>query len=468
MRRAKIVCTIGPASDTVETLSAMIEAGMDAARLNMSHSGHGYHAGLITRIREAARAAGRETAILLDLSGPKIRLGDFTGTIEVRPGDEFTLSVDETSAGPGIIPVRHKDLPRELHEGDRISMNDGLINMKVTGITEGGVMVRALSGGPLTSRKGVNLPTGGGMLPSMTEKDEADLVFGLGEGVDWVGLSFVRKASDVDRVREIMAQRGITLPVMAKIEKGQALLNLEAIIAAFDGVMVARGDLGAEVDLEDLPAHQKRIIRLANRSAKPVVTATQMLLSMVTSKRPTRAEVTDVANAVLDGADAVMLSEETAMGDNPVEAVRMMAAIAERAAHIRTGRSHITSSRTETVPVDEAIGRATPEIAREVGAKLIITPTGSGSTARLIAAMRPDQPIMAISPNPDTVRRLSLTWGVTAYAVEEMSDTDDLFRRCREKALSSGLAKTGDRAVVTAGIPVGSPGTTNMLKVLEL
>lgn len=468
MRRAKIICTIGPASETVETLSAMIEAGMDAARLNMSHADHAYHARSIARIREASRAAGREIAILLDLSGPKIRLGDFPGIIEVKPGGEYLLTVGETAPEPDSIPVRHPDLPRELAAGDRLSMNDGLITMRVIEVLPGAVRVKALSGGPLSARKGVNLPTGGGSLPSLTEKDEADLVFGLGEGVDWVGLSFVRKASDAGRVRGIMAERGVVLPLMAKIEKGQALQNLEEIIAAFDGVMVARGDLGAEVDLEDLPAHQKRIIRLANRAAKPVVTATQMLLSMVASKRPTRAEVTDVANAVLDGADAVMLSEETAMGANPVEAVRMMSSIAERAALIKSDRTWLDDARRQTVAVDEAIGRATPEIAREVGAKLIITPTGSGSTARLIAAMRPDRPIMAISTNRETVRRLALTWGVTALLVEEMADTDDLFRRCREKALSSGLARPGDRAVVTAGVPVGRPGTTNMLKVLEL
>ncbi len=468
MRKAKIVCTIGPASESAEILEGLMNAGMDVARLNMSHSDRAHHGEIIRRIREVSGRLGVETAILLDLSGPKIRVGELKNPLTVKPGDEVVLTPEDVTGEGNVIPVRYPYLLDELGVGGRVYINDGLIHLDISGKEKGGLKAVAASGGVVLSRKGVNLPMGGDSLPSLTAKDEEDLRFGLKAGVDWVSLSFVRRPSDADRVRAVMEEEGVKVPLMAKIEKPQALENLAGIVEAFDGVMVARGDLGVEIPLEDLPGHQKRIIKLANEAAKPVVTATQMLLSMVGNERPTRAEVTDVANAILDGADAVMLSEETAMGGHPVEAASMMAKIAERAAGLEGARTSADGANAGLVPVDEAIGRATCRVAIEVGAKLIITPTGSGATARLIASRRPVEPVLAISPRAETVRMLAMTRGVRAVKVDDCGNTDELFALCRELAFKSGMALPGDLAVVTAGIPFGLRGSTNMLKVMVL
>ena len=469
MKRAKIVCTIGPACRDEPTLERMALAGMDVARLNMGHGDRATHAGTIAAVRRVSERVAREIAVLVDLSGPKIRLGRLNAPLELRAGDEVTLLPEGTPGEPGTLPVRYPFLARELEPGGRMSLSDGLIQLEALRIEGGAVHARVLHGGTVLSGKGVNLPGGGGRLPALTAEDAEDLRFALAEGADWVGMSYVRTGADADAARRVMAEEGRSAPLIAKIEKRQAMENLDGIVAAFDGVMVARGDLGAEVPVEELPLLQRRIIRAANRAAKPVITATQMFLSMVSNPSPTRAEVSDVANAVADGTDAVMLSEETAVGAHPVEAVRMMALVADRAeglaAHSGRPSPPVAGGRARTA---EAIAHATRAAASEAGAKLIVTPTTSGSTARLISAARPAQPILALSPERRTVRALALSWGVAALLVPEPADTDDLFAQCREAALAAGLAGPGDLAVVTAGVPLNETGTTNLLRILTL
>ncbi len=353
-----------------------------------------------------------------------------------------------------------------LAPGDRISLADGMIPIEVVVVEGEAVRVRVLSGGTVTSHKGLNLPGKGDALPSLTGKDREDLRFGLRKGVDWVALSFVRSPRDIEPVRRVMEEEGIRVPVLAKIEKRQALERIDAIVDAFDGIMVARGDLGVEIPIEDVPGAQKDLIRRAVRRAKPVITATQMLLSMVRSPRPTRAETTDVANAILDGTDAVMLSEETAMGEYPVETVATMARIAERAQDMAAP----LPDRYEDLDVGGvpgAIARATWRLAKAVGARAIVTPTKSGSTARLVAATRPDVPILALSSEPGVVAALCLTWGVVSRPLTPAASTEALFEACRHEARSLGLARAGERIVVTAGLPLETPGTTNLVKVVE-
>lgn len=469
MRKAKIVATIGPATESPEALRALVAAGMDVARLNMSHGSHSSHGRVIEALRQAAAEAGREVGILLDLAGPKIRVGELKTPLELKTGDRVRLTVRDEVGEGDLIPVRYERLIEELDVGERLFINDGLIHLEVVESRVDELTALVTQGGTVSSRKGVNLPTGGDGISALTEKDEADLRFGLAKGVDWVSLSFVRKASDCERIREVMREEGRVLPLIAKIEKRQALDNLPAIIEAFDGFMVARGDLGVEVPIEELPGHQKRIIRLANQAAKPVITATQMLLSMVQNSRPTRAEVTDVANAILDGTDAVMLSEETAMGGHPVEAVAMMAKIALEAEHISVPRPwSMRRAPEELLSISEAIARATRSLADELGAKLIITPTATGFTARLIAATHPDQPILALALSTDAVRQLSLSRGIKAKLMARTSETGEFFASLRGIVLESGLVGHGCRAVITAGVPLGEPGTTNMVRIMEL
>lgn len=468
MRRARIACTIGPACRDGGVIEKMALAGMDVARINMSHGSHESHAEAIAEIRSVSARIGREIAVLLDLSGPKIRLGEFPEPVLLHSGDEITLTTEEVKGERGVLPVRYPLLTKELREGDSLSLIDGLIQLKVLAVGVMELRALVLHGGTVSSFKGVNLPTGGEGFPALTKKDIADLRFGLREGVDWVSMSFVRAAEDAGEARKIMAEQKSQARLMAKIEKRQALRNLDAIIEKFDGIMVARGDLGVEVPLEELPGHQKRIIKKANLAAKPVVTATQMLLSMVANPTPTRAEVTDVANAIADGTDAVMLSEETAVGKDPVKAVEVMAAIADKAEELKEFGGQKPIYAGVSAKPAEAIARASFAVAVETGAKIIITPTTSGSTARLISASRPSQPILALSTLPQTVRALALSWGVTPMLTPEPEDTDALLEQCRAKALESGLAAPGDLAIVTAGLPLNEAGTTNLLKIIRL
>ncbi len=465
MRRAKIVCTIGPASRGPDRLGALVAAGMDVARLNLSHGTHAEHRETAARIRAAARAEGRPVAILLDLAGPKIRLGRLRAPVDLAVGDRVAFTTEAVVGEGLVVPVNYPDFPKEVRPGDRLSLFDGLIPLEVESISGTRVFARALGAGQVSTHKGLNLPGGGDALPSLTEKDRDDLRFGLDLGVDWVALSFVRSPRDAEAPRAVMDERGRRVPLLAKIEKRQALERIDGILEAFDGLMVARGDLGVEADLEDVPGIQKDLIRRANRAAKPVVTATQMLLSMVTNPRPTRAEVTDVANAILDGSDAVMLSEETAVGGDPAAAVATMARLAERAEALR--RPELPGD-LAVEGAAAAIARATWRVAREVGAELIVTPTTSGFTARLVAATRPQVPILALSSAPGAIEAAALSWGVVPRAMAPAATTDALFAACREEALASGLVRPGDLAVVTAGVPIHTPGTTNLLRVLEM
>ncbi len=365
-----------------------------------------------------------------------------------------------------MLPVNYAGLAEELAPGDRLSLADGLVELEVLEVAAAGVVARALSGGTVASHKGVNLPSGALGLPAMTTKDHDDLRFGLSAGVDWIALSFVRAARDVEAPRRVMAEAGRHVPVLAKIEKPQALENLDEIVAAFDGLMVARGDLGVEVPLEAVPGMQKDIIARANWAAKPVVTATQMLLSMVESPRPTRAEAADVANAIIDGTDGLMLSEETAVGVDPTRAVATMARIAAEAEGLRDDIEHPPVH--GSCEIAAAIAHATWEVAALTGAKAIVTPTSSGSTARLVAAVRPAVPILALSVEQPTVTRLCLSWGVVPRAIGHAGSSDELFEICRHEVLELGLAAPGDNVVVTLGLPLEASGTTNLLRVLEV
>jgi pyruvate kinase len=467
MRRAKIVCTLGPASSHPSVLGRMLDAGMDVARLNMSHGTREEHRRVAEIVRRAAAERGRPVAVVLDLSGPKIRLGELREPVMLQEGQRVRFTVEDRVGEGDLLPVNYPDLPREARPGDQMSLSDGLILLVVEEVGSSEVRARVLSGGVVSSRKGLNLPGGGDAMPSLTDKDREDLRFGLELGADWVALSYVRSGRDAAAPRAVMEEAGRRVPLLAKVEKRQALEDLDGVLDAFDGLMVARGDLGVEVALEDIPGIQKDLIRRANRRAKPVITATQMLLSMVSSPRPTRAEVTDVANAILDGTDAVMLSEETAVGSHPVETVATMCRIAERAAGLHAAQQlHGSDLGLEGVPA--AIAGATWHVARAVGAALIVTPTRSGSTARLVAATRPSAPILALSSCPETVGQLPLSWGVVPRHIRPVPTTDALFEACRLEARASGLARPGDRVVVTAGLPLDSPGTTNLLRVLEI
>lgn len=468
MRRAKIVCTIGPSSRDAAVLAQMIDAGMDVARLNMSHGTREEHTQVIETIRRLAHAKGVQIAILQDLSGVKIRLGVLPKPVALRAGDTIELTTEPIEGQGTLLPVLYPPLADELEPGDRFSMVDGLIGLEVLHKTRSRVAVRVLSDGVVTSRKGVNLPRGGDHLPAMTEKDAEDLRMGLQLGVDWVALSFVRAPEHAAAPRAIMEEQGRCVPLLAKIEKQQAIARIDTILDAFDGLMVARGDLGIETDLVAVPGLQKELIRRANRAAKPVITATQMLLSMVENPRPTRAEVTDVANAILDGTDAVMLSEETASGARPVDVVRTIAEIAERADDLWNYRAPLTREQTPPVSVPQAIAWAARDTAHLIGARAIVIPTTGGSTARLVAATRPQVPVLALSTRVDTVRSLCLVWGVVPHLAPPMASTDALIEESRRQVLKTGMARPGDRIVITAGLPLATPGTTNLVKVLEV
>jgi pyruvate kinase len=467
--KTKIVCTIGPASRSPEILEKLVLAGMSVARLNFSYGTHAEHKKTVSRIRRLSRDLGTPVAILQDLSGPKIRIGKIeAGTVALDPGSVFTLTARRVPGTARIASVNYPGLIKDVYPGDLLLLGDGAIELEVVEAAGPDIRCRVNVGGPLSSFKGVNLPSRSVHLPSLTGKDKADLHFGLGAGVDYVALSFVRAAADIRKTQAFIKKHGGAIPVIAKIEKHEALDDLEGIIRASDGVMVARGDLGVEIPLEKIPRVQKLIIRSANRHGKPVITATQMLRSMVENPRPTRAEVTDVANAVLDGTDALMLSEETAVGRYPEEAVRTMAKIAEESEQIpglddRAGGN--VAGNHEVLSTGEAVAMAACSLAGKVRAALMITFTYSGSTARLVSKYRPPCPILAPTPLEETYRRSALLWGVLPLRRGKLKSTDGMIRQAFRAALESGLARRGDKVVITAGVPPGVPGRTNMIKV---
>ncbi|MFV2197889.1 pyruvate kinase [Nocardiopsis sp. LOL_012] len=466
-RRAKIVATLGPATSSPDTLRALVEAGLDVARLNLSHGTHDDHRANLARLREASEAAGRAVGVLADLQGPKIRLGTFAdGSAELSPGDEFTITTDDTPGNADRVSTTYKNLPGDVRPGDRVLIDDGRIALECTKTTATDVHTRVIHGGPVSNHKGLNLPGVAVSVPALTDKDEKDLRWALHEGVDMVALSFVRSPADAEECHRIMDEEGITVPLIAKIEKPQAVERLHDIIEVFDGVMVARGDLGVELPLENVPMVQKRAIERCRDKAKPVIVATQMLESMISAPRPTRAEASDVANAVLDGADAVMLSGETSVGKYPVETVQTMARIVGAAEQESLRASHILNRVPETT--GGAIARAAAEIGATVGAKALVAFTMSGETARRLARYRSPIPLLAFSTEHTTRGLLSLTWGVQTSLVPWVDNTDDMVRQVEHELLRLGEYAKGDKVVIVAGSPPGTVGSTNSLRVHKL
>ncbi len=465
-RKTKIVCTIGPASESPQILEALIRGGMNIARLNFSHGTHDEHLRKINTIRDIADRWGQQVAILQDLGGPKIRVGMMKeGGAELRRGKEFRLTDrvlvgDETQAS-----VTYPSLPDEVKPGDRILLADGTIELQVIESDGKTIRCRVIVGGVLTSHKGMNFPTRTPLASAFTEKDQEDLLFGIQHGVDWVSLSYVQRADDIEAVKRILRKKSVDIPVIAKIERKEALENIDEILLASDGIMVARGDLGLETPIEKIPNVQKKLIRKANNSAKPVITATQMLRSMVDHTQPTRAEVTDVVNAIYDGTDAVMLSEETATGQFPVEAFKMMAKIAQSAEEEFPYAQFLQKGRDGGMNLQQAITYTASLLAEEIGAKVIVTPTESGSTARWVSKLRPRQPILALSQHLSTVRALNLCWGVYPILSDGWKDTDEMLERSKRVSKELGMASGGEKIVVIAGVPIGIPGTTNLIKV---
>jgi len=463
VRRTKIVATIGPACREPETLARMVEAGLDVARLNFSHGTREDHAENVRRVREAANRAGRAVAILQDLPGPKLRIGPLReDLIDLRPGDALTLACGNDEPGDAHrISVGWPGLASNVDAGDVVYLADGRIRLRVSATRDAEVDTTVEIGGALASRQGLNLPGNTRGLPSVPHEDLELLRFGESIGVDLVALSFVREPEDVTEVR-----KHTRIPLIAKIEKPQAVQDAEEIIRAADCVMVARGDLGIELPIEDVPVVQKRLLALAGKFARPSITATQMLDSMVTSSRPTRAEVTDVANAILDGTDAVMLSQETAVGAHPVEAVAMLAAIAERTER-ELPYERWNEERVSRDARDPAytVAHSACEAARDLGLTALLVPTLSGRSARLISAHRPQVPIYALSPGRETVRRCGLMWGVEAASMPRCEITEQLIRDAAQRAVELGWVRRGDRVGITAGLPSGRPGTTSLFQI---
>ena len=460
----KIVCTLGPASSTREQIKSLVEAGLNVARINFSHGTHAQHAATIALVREVSEECGRPVAILGDLQGPRIRIGDLTETIELERGADLVLAPEEVAA-PGEIPVTYEELSQDVHVGDRILINDGLLELVTLDVAPPRVRARVVHGGPLKSHKGINLPGIAVSAPSITEKDRADVVFAVEHALDYLALSFVRRADDIAELRGLVPK---TMLIIAKIEKDVALQNIESIIRSADGVMVARGDLGVELPFEEVPIAQKRIISIANHLGRPVITATQMLESMIEHPRPTRAEASDVANAILDGTDAVMLSAETAAGAYPrlaVEAMRRIITEIERHPPMaRRGRDE-RLARDAVVSTEQAIAAATVAAVRMLAAPCVMVFTKSGFTARIVSSHRPGVPILALTAEPRTYRQLALVWGVVPELVPHGESYDDMVLLGLDLVRKRELADPGSRVVVTAGVPIDVGGTTNLMKV---
>ena len=467
MRKTKIVCTIGPASATREILGRMMDAGMNVARLNFSHGTREEHAAKIALIRQIAKEKGLPIAILQDLAGPKIRTGAFaSGSILLKTGDEFILTARDVPGNEKEVGLTYRELPQDVKVGDTLLLADGALELQVEKVENVDIHCRVILGGKLSSHKGINLPSRSIRAPILTNKDYEDLAFGLAQGVDYVALSFVRSASDIEVARAYMRAQGKVRPLIAKIEKHEALDELDEIMGAVDGVMVARGDLGVDIPPEQVPTAQRMIIDKANFAGKPVITATQMLKSMTDAPRPTRAEVSDVANAVLEGTDAVMLSEESAMGQYPVEAVAMMAKIAEEA---EKGFPHAAwwqrLRQVQTTDESEALARAACSLAEAIGAQALVIATQTGGTARLAAKTRPLQPILAATTESDAFCRLALVWGVRPMMIQPVDLLINQYAEMHRAAKETGLVKAGDSVVTTAGFPVGKAGASNLIKV---
>ena len=461
------MCTLGPASSAPERLAELVAAGMDVARLNMSHGEYSAHQQNLDNVRAAAAAADRPVGVLADLQGPKIRLGRFANGKEVLvDGATFTITVDDVPGTADRCSTTYKGLPGDIKPGDSILIDDGRLLLEATEVTATDVVTKVVVGGDVSNNKGINLPGVMVSVPAMSEKDSEDLRWALRAGVDMVALSFVRSASDIDLVHKIMDEEGRRVPVIAKIEKPQAIENLDEIIDAFDAFMVARGDLGVELPLEEVPLVQKQIVTAARRWAKPVIVATQMLESMISAPRPTRAEASDVANAILDGADAVMLSGETSVGQYPVRTVETMARIVENTeSH---GMDRMQAMEWDPHTTSGVITKAAAEVGERVGAKFLVAFTFSGDAARRLSRLRSSIPVLAFTPNEAARSALTLSWGVESYLTPTVAHTDDMIRQVDEALTESGRVHDGDRVIIVAGSPPGVAGHTNMLRVRRL
>ncbi len=467
MRRAKIVATLGPATESYEMIRAIIDAGVDVTRMNLSHGSYAEHEIRFANVRKAADDAGRAVAILVDLQGPKIRLGKFSdGPHDLAVGETFRITTEDVVGTRDLVGTTFKGLAGDVSPGDFLLIDDGKVRVQVESVDGPVVTTNVVVAGTVSNNKGIDLPGVAVSVPALSEKDESDLRWGLRAGADLIALSFVRDAADVTRVHEIMAEEGRKVPVIAKIEKPQAVDNLEEIIDAFDGIMVARGDLAVELPLEVVPIVQKEAVELCRRMAKPVIVATQMLESMIHSPVPTRAEASDVANAVLDGTDAVMLSGETSVGEYPVITVQTMARIVESTEDHGLERIRPISAKPRTQ--GGIITLAANEVAEFVGAKFICIFTESGDTARRMSRLRPGIPMMAFAVDPAIRRRMALTWGVQSTLVEHVAHTDLMFIQVDEFFLGQGLAKEGDKVVVISGSPPGIIGSTNDIRVHKI
>jgi pyruvate kinase len=467
MRRAKIVCTLGPASSTPEKIGELIDAGMDVARLNFSHGSHDDHARTLANLRAEAERRDKAVAALLDLQGPKIRVGRFEkGQVDLHPGAEFAITTDPSVMGDERrVSTTYPGLTGDVRPGDQILLDDGYLTLAVTDVVDREVRTIVVAGGVLKNNKGINLPGVEVSAPALSDKDRADIGWGLRHGVDYVALSFVRKPDDVLEAKRLCTAGDVRIPVIAKIEKPQAIDRLDEIIAASDGVMVARGDLGVEMGPEKVPLIQKRMIERTNAHGKIVITATQMLESMMVQTRPTRAEASDVANAVLDGTDALMLSGETASGKHPVEAVKTMARIIREIESSAYYRQWIEPPQLEMAVTSNAIAHAAVIAARAMKAKVIACVTESGGVARLISEYRPEASIAALTTSDVTFRQLALVWGVTPVHVQHAASTDELIDRVEAALSAHQLARSGEHVVITMSVPIGSGQSTNLLKI---
>ncbi len=463
LRRTKIVATIGPASSTLETVRELVRAGMDAARLNMSHGEHDDHAERARLVRQIQAEEGRPLALIADLQGPKLRIGDLEQPIRLETGSHVTV-IGEAAASDGELPVLPAVIGEVLKPGDDVLIDDGLVRLRVQEVAGGRALCEVVVGGAVSSHKGVNLPGVPLPIPSLTSKDVDDLQFALSLGVDFVALSFVRRADDVRELKKIVEDAGSHAHVIAKIEKAEAIECLDEVLEVTDAVMVARGDLGVEIGAADVPLLQKRIILKALQQGTPVITATQMLESMVHQAEPTRAEASDVANAVLDGTSAVMLSGETAVGEYPVQSVAIMDRIA-RAVEPSLGYRHQIPEASEEPTIGRAMSNAACDLAEALGAEAIIVPTFTGRTASAVARLRPRRPIVALTHHEWALQQMALEWGVTPLAIGETHNVEDLWAQSLEAVRAAGIVARGDRVVITAGTAVNIPGTTNVIKL---
>ncbi|MFD3445335.1 pyruvate kinase [Microbacteriaceae bacterium 4G12] len=469
MRKTKIVCTIGPASESVEKLVQLMEAGMNVSRLNFSHGSHEEHAARIVNIREAAKQAGKTVAILLDTKGPEIRTHDFeNGQAELKTGAEVIISMEPVLGTAEKFSVSYTGLYEDVDTGSRILIDDGLIELQVLDKANGEIRTKVLNSGLVKNKKGVNVPNVSIKLPGITEKDVQDIIFGIEQGVDFIAASFVRKASDVLEIRELLEAHGAQhIQIIPKIENQEGIDNIDSILEVSDGLMVARGDMGVEIPPEEVPLVQKRLIKQCNESGKPVITATQMLDSMQRNPRPTRAEASDVANAIFDGTDAIMLSGETAAGQYPLESVKMMATIASRVERSLQYQDLFRKRMKEAkTTITDAISQSVAHTAIALDVAAIVTPTESGYTAKMISKYRPKSPIVAVTFDERVCRKLALVWGVQAYvSAKKVDSTDAMLETAVQTGMDSGMIGFGDTVVITAGVPVGESGTTNLMKI---